>query len=382
MQRDATERHRTVLLDGDPRAPQQARLGAALAARGHRVIVLDAPEIVRQIEDEFGQRCEALERPLSGLGPAGWPMLVAAARWRGVDVVHLNYLEPRQRPWTLPGAPPYVATVWGSDLNTVDFPRTPTFIAQIDRILAGAAAITADSSPLLAMARQRAGPEASEPSELVFWGVDTEAFDPAGQVEASEAMRHDLGIDEGELVLLAPRQIAPHYHADRVIEAFAQSTWPAQGVLVLKLHGKEGEQAARRQLQTLADGLGVGPRLRFAPRCPYDSLPAVYAMADVGISALEADGVPSTFLELMALEVPVVATELPSYRGVLEPDRAMLVPAGDLATMTAAFDRLCQDAPWRASLATRAREWVVAHADWKGCVDRWEALYEQAIGAV
>ncbi len=79
--------------------------------------------------------------------------------------------------------------------------------------------------------------------------------------------------------------------------------------------------------------------------------------------------------------VPMVATALPSYRGVLEEDRAMLVPVGDVGAMAHALDRLCQESELRVTLAARAREWVVKHADWSQCVDRWEALYEHAIGA-
>lgn len=51
---------RTVLLDGDVAAPQQARLGAALAQRGWRVLVLAGPAVVAQMAKEFRQTGELL----------------------------------------------------------------------------------------------------------------------------------------------------------------------------------------------------------------------------------------------------------------------------------------------------------------------------------
>ena len=39
----------TVVLHGDPRATQQARLALTLASRGHHVVLCDAPEIAARV---------------------------------------------------------------------------------------------------------------------------------------------------------------------------------------------------------------------------------------------------------------------------------------------------------------------------------------------
>ena len=59
----------TVLLDGDPLAPQQARLGAALVARGHRVVVLDAPAVVEAMHRQFGAEAHDLRSLPTWTGP-------------------------------------------------------------------------------------------------------------------------------------------------------------------------------------------------------------------------------------------------------------------------------------------------------------------------
>jgi glycosyltransferase involved in cell wall biosynthesis len=106
----------------------------------------------------------------------------------------------------------------------------------------------------------------------------------------------------------------------------------------------------------------------------------VYALADAAVSALEADGVPSTFCELMSLGVPLVATDLPGYEGVLVHDeRALLVPPADHAALVAALDRLASEPALPLRLVAQGQAWAREHADWERCVDRWVALYEQAI---
>ena len=375
-----TRKPLTILLDGDPQAPQQARLGAALAARGMRVVVLDAPAVAKQIRGEFKQTCEELTSLPRWLGPVrGW-LLQRAVRRLGVDVVHLNYLSPRQRVWAdAPDGPPYVATAWGSDLNREAFQFSDAHEAQLDVVLRHASAVTADSLPLLRKAKARMG-QSPAPTELVYWSADLAEFEPTKARAQAAAFRQQLGIGADVRVLLSPRQPRPHYFVDRIIAAFAESAWATQGVLVLKSHGKVSEDKDMQQLLALAHKLGVGDRVLTAPRVAYDELAGIYAMADAAVSMPEADGVPSTFLELMALEVPIVATDLPGYEGVLvDQERALLVPPGDHAALVGALNRLWTEPELARHLTTHGRTWALAHADWRHGVDQWIALYDHAL---
>ncbi|MDI3286258.1 glycosyltransferase family 4 protein [Polyangium sp. 15x6] len=367
----------TVVLHGDPAATQQARLASALVARGHHVVLCDAPGIAARVRATHPDRCtEMSSHPRL---PMFLRRLLArrTARKLGASVVHLNSLKHWHTLWI--GILPYVATAWGSDLNDEVFPKPRHVTRAVDRVLVHAAAVTADSNALLQKARARAKGSRA-PFELVFWGVDRALFDPAKVSARARALREELGIPEGTRVLLSPRQNKPHYHVDRILRAFAASAWSQSGVMVIKLHGREDDAVHEARLRALAEELSVATRVHFAPPCSYEDLPATYAMADVAVSALEADGVPSTFCELMSLGVPIVATDLPDYAGVLaHEDRALLVPPGNHAALVGALDRLAADPTLGAALAKRGKAWAEQHADWERCVDRWEALYRKAI---
>ncbi|WP_159396903.1 glycosyltransferase family 4 protein [Sorangium cellulosum] len=377
--------HLTVLLHGDPRAPQQARLGAALASRGHRVILCDAPGVAAAIRREHGQRCEELTL-LSSVAAIPQPLrrLWAKRRARelGVDVVHLNFLRPWHDLWsTMRGGPPILATAWGSDINDDVFQKTRRTTRRLDHVLSRAAAVSADSVPLLSRAKARMGARAAAvPSRIVLWGVDLETFDRQKSLDGAARFRRALGIEPGQRVLLSPRQTKPHYHPDRILRAFAASRWAREGVLVIKLHGRPEEVPCKEALRALAGELGVGASVRFADPCPYSELRGLYAMADAAVSLLEADGVPSTFCELAALGVPIVASDLPAYEGVLQHDeRALLVPPRDHGALVAALDRLIDEPDLAPRLAERGRAWALEHADWQRCVDQFEALYRAAM---
>lgn len=370
----------TVLLDGDPAAPQQARLGAALALRGLHVVVLDAPRVAKQIREEFGQTCQEIRGIPRYLGAVSRFLIQRAAKKLQVDVVHLNYLTPRQRLWADERhGPPYVATAWGSDLNREVFQFSAGHEAALDVILQHASAVTADSQPLLEKAQKRMGHNPS-PAELVYWSADLQQFDPQKARAQAQLFRQQLEIAPDQKVLLSPRQPRPHYHIEHIVTGFAQSDWAKNGVLVLKSHGKPGEDGYINQLLAQAKSLGVADRVRLAPHMNYDELAGFYAMADAAVSMPAADGVPSTFLELMALEVPIVATDLPAYVGVVpHNERGLLVPVGDPQALTAALNRLLHEPDLARTLTRNARTWALEHADWQRSVDRWLELYAQAI---
>jgi len=367
-----------VLLHGDPVAAQQRRLALALASRGHRVVLCDAPEIAAELRAKFPDRCtETSSLPRVPMFLRRW-LLRRRVRALGVQVAHLNSLKHWHRVWI--DILPFVATAWGTDLNDEVFPKPAGVTRAIDRVLAHASAITADSGELLRKAKARAR-GSSAPCELVLWGVDCALFSQERARAGAGQLREKLDIPHDARVLLSPRQNRPHYHVDRIVRAFASSTWGKRGVMVMKLHGRGDDAEHEARLRCLANDLGVGDRIRFAPACAYEDLPATYAMANVAVSALEADGVPSTFCELMSLGVPIVATNLPGYEGVLEHEkRALLVPPADHDALVDALDRLAASDELAAQLGTNGVAWAHEHGEWERCVDRWEALYERAVG--
>jgi glycosyltransferase involved in cell wall biosynthesis len=366
-----------VLLHGDPAATQQRRLALALASRGHRVILCDAPEIAADVRAQYPDLCTEIS------SFARWPMFLR--RWfvgrnvraLGAQVVHLNSLKHWHEIWI--DVLPIIATAWGTDLNDEVFPKPKSVTRAIDRVLAHASAITADSTELLRKARVRSRGTLA-PCEVVLWGVDCALFSQERAAAGARDLREKLNIPQDARVLLSPRQIKPHYCVDRIMRAFAASAWGKHGIMVVKLYGRPDDGEHEANLRRLAQDLGIANIVRFAPPCAYDDLPATYALANVAVSALEADGVPSTFCELMSLGVPIVATNLSAYEGVLvHEERALLVPPNDHDALVSALDKLATSDELAKRLEKNGIAWAHEHADWDRCVDRWEALYNHAV---
>jgi glycosyltransferase involved in cell wall biosynthesis/ubiquinone/menaquinone biosynthesis C-methylase UbiE len=122
----------------------------------------------------------------------------------------------------------------------------------------------------------------------------------------------------------------------------------------------------------LRQAAGNNPQIKFLGPQSEAETRAAYAEADIfclpciRTSSGDADGVPTTVLEAMAFELPVVASNLlsmPCY--VRDDEDGLLAAPGDVAALAAALERLCGDEKLRRKLGQSARQRVAELCDIK-----------------
>ena len=120
--------------------------------------------------------------------------------------------------------------------------------------------------------------------------------------------------------------------------------------------------------------------VRFLGHVPSADLPRWYATGDIFVSPAsgnESFGI--VLLEAMAAGRPVVATDIPGYRSVIQPgENAEAIPPGDVASLARVLVRLIEDPARRAELARRGRARALEFA-WPRVVDRIEAVYRETL---
>lgn len=190
------------------------------------------------------------------------------------------------------------------------------------------------------------------------YGVNTPAaVAPDGvDLRVTEAYR-DQAPANTPPVLLYLGSLHPWKGVNTLIEALALLKLPAR----LRIVGGGGRRIA--ELRALAERLGVAARVELAGACaPKDRFNVIHR-ADICLLPLTATSIASRYtsplklFEYLALGKPVVVSDLPSMRAVLEPSRHVLMAqAGDAAAFAAAIDRLLADPALRRQLGAAARE--------------------------
>ena len=143
-------------------------------------------------------------------------------------------------------------------------------------------------------------------------------------------------------------QLAPHKGPDTLVRAAARLAERAdRRAYSIHLHGAPSDRhrAYGHELARRARSAGVRLEAPFAP----GALPGL--LADTAILAIPSqwlENAPFAALQARAAGVPIVASDVPGLREVIEPGRhGWLFPAGDGEALAARLDRLIQNGPRR-----------------------------------
>jgi glycosyltransferase involved in cell wall biosynthesis len=235
--------------------------------------------------------------------------------------------------------------------------RHAEILAQTDMLLVGSPALADLCRPAL---------PASVRVEAWCTGLNTRVFCRATPTQIAQ-WRQALRIPQEATVVFSPRGWEPIYHHDQVATAFAAAL-PRLPQPALLLFVKMGRgmlatvQSYFAEVQRQIEALGIAPQTRFLPAFPGRSMPTLYNVADVVVSYCWPDAFPSTALEALACERPMILPQLPTIANTVLARHCRLVPPGDPGALAEAMVAET-GAPPTPAMRRAAREAVMAEYD-------------------
>ncbi len=173
--------------------------------------------------------------------------------------------------------------------------------------------------------------------------------------EESRALRKQLGIKEGERMILAVGRLSKEKAQIDLLRAVKhlRETNPginAQIVIV-------GDGPERKPLGAAAALLRLSDRVVFTGQV--NDVQIYYAAADVLVNPSHSEGSPYVLLEAMAANVPLVATAVGGVPEMVENNEtALLVPANDPTSLANSIARVLTDREFAQRLTTNAAKLV------------------------
>jgi glycosyltransferase involved in cell wall biosynthesis len=354
-----------------------------LARRGHEVQVftslLPGTE-PSQVSDGFGI---SRLHPLARVGNA--PILPGLLRVKGFDIVHLHYpfysgaeavflgsrahslriVVTYHQDVLLTGALGYLERLHHRWIGT-------TMLSKAKIVLATSLDY-ARSSRLECLLRGKPGLVDELPN-----GVDLERFHPdAGGDELR--IRHGLG-SEDRVVLFVGALDTPHYFkgVDVLLRAIARLNRQTVKLVIV------GDGDLRTVYERHASVLGLQGRVVSAGRVPDEALPGYYGLCDVLVlpSTTSGEAFGLVLLEAMASGKPVVASDLPGVRSVVETgEDGLLVQPRNPDDLAAKLVTLLDAPQLRSQMGKRGRAKVEQRYGWRAIGARLEAVYEKVLSA-
>lgn len=180
--------------------------------------------------------------------------------------------------------------------------------------------------------------------------------------------RKALAVNDNAFVFAAVGRMVPVKGFDMLLQAWSALQSNAELELILA-----GDGAELELLKKLSEDLSLS-NVRFLGY--QHDIRKVFAACDALVISSHHEGIPLTLLEAMALEIPVVATEVGGIVEVATDDEdALLVAPGNPERLGAAMLRLIEDADLRRRLGSAARARVEGAFNINKIVNKYEMLY-------
>ena len=294
--------------------------------------------------------------------------MAEVSRDHGLDVLHVHYAVPHATAAILARSmlpegtgPRVVTTLHGTDTTLLG--RDPGYGPAIRYALERSDAVTTVSEFLKRETQEHLAVE--RPIEVIH-----NFFEPHPAKRSREEVRRELGLAEGEAMLLHASNLRPLKRIDVLLESAARIR-PRDSFKLVILAGADFTPFAGE-----VERLGLSGRV--VVREQVSDIEDYLQAADIGLFTSDVESFCLSILEAMCFSCPSVATAVGGIPEVVESGRSgLLIPHGDTDGLARAVETLIRDPALRSSMGVaarlRARELFSADA----IVSRYERLYRR-----
>ncbi len=352
-----------------------SELGEELAARGHEIHFISYERPFRMPEGPrvFFHPVKVSSYDLFKYPDYTLPLSVKMAevcREHSLDLLHVHYAVPHATAAVLARAMLHeehrlriITTLHGTD--TMLLGRDPGYGPAIRHALENSDAITTVSSFLQRETVRLLGVQ--RPIEVIH-----NFFEPHAATRTREAVRAELGLRDGEALLLHLSNLRPLKRTDLLLDTVARLV----GRVPFKLAVLAGADSAPFAAEVARRGLSAHVVIRERVTEIEDYLQA----ADLGLFSSEAESFCLSVLELMSVGCPSVAF---AVGGMTEVSRSgatgLLVPFGDTAALAESAATLLLDPARRRGMGETGRVHARANFSAATIVPLYESLYRRVV---
>jgi glycosyltransferase involved in cell wall biosynthesis len=207
---------------------------------------------------------------------------------------------------------------------------------------------------------------------LIHNGIDVESFHQQVCESDATTVRSTLGIpEECTTILHIGRSIAEKRHND-IIRAISEVDTPVEFILIA------GRGGSLRQLEELSKDLNVAQHVHFIERVPHEEIHSYYSAADMFVLASIREGLPIVLLEAMAAKLPIIGTDIPGVKEVIEYGKTgYLVPPRSPSRLANSISRMKENT--RQTMGSAGYDRVKTEFDIEQTVNSYVSVYETAI---
>lgn len=281
------------------------------------------------------------------------------------DILHAHYATSYGLLGALSGFKPFLISVWGSDVY--DFPVKSIFhkkllaynLSKADKILSTSKCMAIETNKYT-----------SKTIAITPFGINTTAF------------KNIASNGKKELTIGTIKPIEIKYGTNDLIHVFKKlvTNNPTLHIKFMIV----GVGSIEQEMKHLAQELGIGDKLLFTGRVPFDEIVKYHNLLDiyVALSIFDSESFGVATVEASACEKPVVVTDVSGFKEVvLDSQTGFIVPRKNIDQATNAIQKLIDNPQLRIDMGKKGREFVIANYEWKNNLQTMIDIYDSVLTA-
>jgi len=207
---------------------------------------------------------------------------------------------------------------------------------------------------------------------IILGGVEMRRFD---QMPSKDEARHAVGVSQDRTLLVSVGKVIPVKRLEWLMEVVRR----LPGVEAMIVGGYREEHYSDAYYRTLLAAYpDIRDRVRFTGEVTWDQVPTYLAAGDIFVFPSKFEGMPNALLEAMAAGLPVVVSDIPPHRELIQHGRTGFL-ARDPKEMAQIVERLSKDEELRRSVGDSARAYVRKNLASEACTQGFLELYKHLI---
>lgn len=292
------------------------------------------------------------------------------------DIIQVSYLTPVSALATLIGFKKVVITAWGGDLLK-EQGAMPSWWSEllVKGALKRAAYLTMVSKELGTIASTIT--KGKVPVRVLRYGINTALFKKRTNTAEIKKL---LSVSENDVLIISPRWPLEIYNLQCIVDSIPKilGHFP-NAKFVFKKEGPYKSPVVDLYLgrlkQRIAE-LKIQDAIRWIPTVSEDDMVKIFNVAHVIVSVPFSDGSPLSVLEAMSCGKPVICSNLPSLREIINHNvNGMLVDATSADLLSDAIIQLLSNKPEAEKMGINGIEFVKNNADFETEMRIMDSIY-------
>jgi glycosyltransferase involved in cell wall biosynthesis len=217
-------------------------------------------------------------------------------------------------------------------------------------------------------------------AQRIYLAVDTDTVKPGIDIKATKN-RLNIGPSQRVIIYAGNYYLGCNDDLIKTIVTLCKKDKTLTFILACRIANPEEDLPERARVEKALQDAQLAGQIIFLEQV--ENMLQLLALADIHIfparKMFSKADIPLVLLESLALETPVIITDIPPLNEIMKDDVGELIPVGDVGRLVDAISKLLDNPLLRQEKGKRGRQMVLRDFSLKNYISQYKTLYQKLL---